>query len=257
MNVLAVVAHPDDLEIAAAGTIRRLIEGNHQVFICVVTDEDNPAICRLRRKESIDAAVTLGIDSSRVLFLGQQDRFAQSGRQACIELNSCLAIHGVKPDMVITHSQHDNHQDHRAVHDLVVSALGDKVALFLFAAVVNSLRHNEFAPKVFVDTTRQWQHKVEALSCYESQAVLGRIRTTEIDLLEREHSEQFGLQRVESFELTYRDQYQAAKLLAQFALQNQSMTNIDYRTNDNDIELKLAIFSPRRNTFKGDIRAGY
>jgi len=221
MDILALIAHPDDLEIAAAGTIFRLTNDKHRVLIAVVTDESDCQIRKIRHAEAVRAAETLGVPASRVLFVGQEDRFARNDKITCRLLQNWMSLNNFQPDVVITHSKNDTHQDHRAVHKLALSATKNTASLYLFAAVINSLRKGDFQPTVFVDTSNQWLRKIEALSCYPSQDVLGRIRTTDIDTHERGYAKQYGVSRVEAFEATYADWTKAAILLRQFALPTQ------------------------------------
>lgn len=218
MNVLALIAHPDDLEIAAAGTICRLIKDKHRVLIGVVTDEAEHDIRIIRQAEAIAAAASIGVPAAQVLFLGQQDRFARNDQNSCEQLNAWLQSHDFRPDVVITHSKNDTHQDHRAVRKLALSATKNTASLFLFAAVINSLRKDMFRPTVFVDTSSYWTRKQKALSCYTSQSVLGRIRLREIDHHERSYAELMGRSRVEAFEASYAKPFNALVLLRQFAL---------------------------------------
>ena len=218
MNVLALVAHPDDLEIAAAGTICGLTDDNHRVLIGVVTDEADANIKRIRQAEAIEAAATMGVPATQVFFLGQEDRFAKNEKSACDLLSDWMQSHNFDPDVVITHSKNDTHQDHRAVHELALSATDQSNTLYLFAAVINSLRVKDFQPTVFVDTSNYWLHKKAALSCYPSQDVLGRIRVKKIDKHERGYAQHLGVSRVEAFEASYEQPFTAALLLRQFAL---------------------------------------
>lgn len=223
MNIIALIAHPDDLEIAAAGTICRLVGQDHKVLIVVVTDEAETEIKNTRQTEALSAAATIGVPANQVLFLGQADRFARNDMNSCRQLQSWMQLHKFKSDVVITHSKNDKHQDHRAVHELALSATKDSAGLYLFAAVINSLRKTDFLPTVFVETSRHWLTKQKALASYASQNLLGRIRIQDIDDHERRHAERLGESRVEAFEATYTDPIVASSLLQQFALPTPSI----------------------------------
>ncbi len=226
MNILALIAHPDDLEIAAAGTICRLVGDNHKVLIVVVTDEADTQTKNIRQTEALRAAAIIGVPANQVLFLGQEDRFAKNDINSCRQIQSWMQLHRFTPEVVITHSKNDNHQDHRAVHNLALSATRDTAGLYLFAAVINSLRQTDFLPTVFVETSRFWPAKQKALNAYTSQALLGRIRIHDIDNHERRHAQQTGASRVEAFEASYADPLVASTLLRQFALPGLPMESL-------------------------------
>lgn len=218
MNILALIAHPDDLEIAAAGTISRLVSEDHKVLIGVVTDESDCEIRTIRQSEALNAAATIGVPASQVLFLGQEDRYASNDVNACRQLQSWLKLRQFSPDVVITHSDKDTHQDHRAVRKLALSATHYSAGLYLYAAVVNSLKKPEFQPSVFVETSQQWETKKAALACYPSQDKLGRIRIQDINQHELTYAQLLGAQRVEAFEANYSDAVMARRLLQKFAI---------------------------------------
>ena len=105
-RVLAITAHPDDVDFSAAGTVARWTEAGLEVVYCIVTDgdaggfdedfprEDMPA---LRRAEQVAAAKCAGV--SDVRFLGYPD-----GRvEASLDLRRDLArvIRQVRPDRVL------------------------------------------------------------------------------------------------------------------------------------------------------------
>lgn len=231
MNILALIAHPDDLEIAAAGTICRLVSENHRVLIGVVTDEVDDEIRKIRQTEALNAAATIGVPANQVLFLGQEDRFARNNVNACRQLQSWMKLHKFKPNVVITHSRNDTHQDHRAVHDLALSTTKETAQLYLFCAVINSLRKSDFLPTVFVDTSQHWDTKKAALACYPSQDELGRIRIKDITEHELSYAQLLGEQRVEAFEASFADPLPALSLLHEFALPGTTIDAIAEQNN--------------------------
>src|SRR4051794_30830971 len=68
-HILAIHAHPDDIEILAAGTVMRLIENGHRVTVVTMTAGDcgtaeSPPeeISRIRRREAAEAAALAGAE---------------------------------------------------------------------------------------------------------------------------------------------------------------------------------------------------
>ena len=113
-RVLAITAHPDDVDFSAAGTIARWTDAGLEVTYCVVTDgdaggvdEDLPRaeVPALRRAEQVAAAKCVGVHDVR--FLGYPD-----GRvEATLDLRRDLArvIRQVRPDRVLCPSPERNY----------------------------------------------------------------------------------------------------------------------------------------------------
>jgi len=124
MRILAIGAHPDDIEFLCAGTLAIYSRRNHEVFMCHVCDGNKGSstyssdeLAKIRRKEAIDAARVIGATS----IWGEM-----SDGEVVLDLNSRLKIIDVirqaNPDLIITHSPDDYHTDHINVSRLVFEA---------------------------------------------------------------------------------------------------------------------------------------
>ena len=134
-RVLVVMAHPDDIEHLAAGTIAHWIDRGVEVTYCVVTDgsaggadADASAdqVGRIRRKEQLAAAAVLGVED--VHFLGYPD--GQLSNTVALRGDLVRLIREVRPHRLLTHSPERNwnfipdaHPDHRACGRAAVEAL--------------------------------------------------------------------------------------------------------------------------------------
>ena len=118
--ILAVHAHPDDIEILAAGTLARLAAGGHRVVIATATageggsDETGPEeTAAIRRREAAAAAAVIGAEY-RCAGFGDLSVFNDdASRRRMTEL-----IRAAAPDIVLTASPADYHPDHEAVSQL-------------------------------------------------------------------------------------------------------------------------------------------
>lgn len=135
-RVLVVVAHPDDAEFWAGGTIAGWTDAGVEVTYCVLTDGDaggfdsavaRDAIPGIRRAEQQDAAALLGVREVR--FLGLAEGSLRGGSR---ELHEDLVrvIRQVRPGRVLTWSPEWNwqrfrscHPDHLATGAAVLSAI--------------------------------------------------------------------------------------------------------------------------------------
>lgn len=135
-RALVVVAHPDDAEFGAGGTIARWTELGTEVSYCVVTDgasgSADPEMTRerlvaIRAEEQRAACKELGVDD--VSFLGYRDGFLEPTIEARRKV--AAEIRRRRPEAVVTLNPalrwsswgYINHPDHRAVGDLVLHSI--------------------------------------------------------------------------------------------------------------------------------------
>jgi LmbE family N-acetylglucosaminyl deacetylase len=191
-RALVVVAHPDDVDFGAAGTVATLTDAGAIVTYCLVTDGDaggfDPDIPRgemgtMRRAEQTRAAKEVGVES--LVFLGHAD-----GRvvyDLALRRDISRVIRQVRPDVVITQSPTRNlasmyasHPDHLATGESTVAAV--------YPDARNPYAHPELLaegleawsvaemwimtgaqPTDCVDVTEQVERKMRALMCHETQ----------------------------------------------------------------------------------------
>lgn len=135
-RALVVVAHPDDAEFGAAGTIATWAKDGTEVRYVVLTDgaagSSDPEMTRerlgpLREEEQRAACAELGV--SDVVFLGHPDGFLEptiaARRQVAAEIRRFRpeAVLTLNPDVRWTPSGRVNHPDHRAAGDLVLHSI--------------------------------------------------------------------------------------------------------------------------------------
>ncbi|NJN44826.1 MAG: PIG-L family deacetylase [Anaerolineae bacterium] len=135
-RVLVIVAHPDDPEFPAAGTIACWASQGVHVTYAIVTDGSKGSsepgmtseqLIAMRQVEQRAAAAVLGVHD--VHFLGYEDGRVINNtdlKRDCVRL-----LRQFRPDVLITHdptariinNQRINHPDHRAVGDAVLDAV--------------------------------------------------------------------------------------------------------------------------------------
>lgn len=133
--VLVIMAHPDDPEFSAGGTIARWSSAGTKVIYLIVTDgskgSDNPELDRsqltdIRRREQRAAAAILGV--TQVEFLDYADGEVYPTRELRRDL--VYGIRRFKPDLLLTHDPtvrivddtRINHPDHIAVGEAALAA---------------------------------------------------------------------------------------------------------------------------------------
>lgn len=161
MNILAVGAHPDDIEIGCGGTLIKYVQKKHNVFLFVFTDGSFGGDPDIRRMEQNDAIGHLG---AQELYWGNfRDTELVNSRELILKLED--VIKKVKPDIVLMNYFEDVHQDHRAAAKAGISATRYIKEVLFFE--VPTTQH--FEPDIFVDIHDVLDKKLELLKVHASQ----------------------------------------------------------------------------------------
>ncbi len=201
MNILAIGAHPDDVEILCAGTLARYARQGHAIFVCSLTSGNMgdlkvppPELGRIRKAEAEAAAAVLG---ARLLWPGITDELVfpnEEQRRVMIDL-----LRQADPDVIFTHSPTDYHPDHRYVSQLVFDSYFQKglphlpgqhesACRFGYTQVyyMDTLAGIGFSPVEYVDITSVIDIKRRMIECHQSQILPMRelAHTDMLDLME-------------------------------------------------------------------------
>lgn len=162
MKVLAVGAHPDDIELGCGGTLAAHVAAGDEVTMLVMTDgKSGPGNVDQRLHEQERAAKTLGAD---LLWGHVPDGIVGNYEQMALHIvENTLRSSGAT--RIYTHGAHDSHQDHRAVALLSFGAARNLSEVLAY----DSPSSRDFRPNLYVDITATLDDKVEALLCHESQ----------------------------------------------------------------------------------------
>lgn len=183
MNVLAIGCHPDDIEVACAGTLAKYVKAGHKVTVCHVANGNlgheiiKPEELRImRRDEARKAGALAGIEvvtcdiGDVMVYEGQKEQ-----RDKVVDV-----IRKVQPDVIITHGPTDYMPDHVAVSRLVFDAsfaasvpqykteISEKAKITPIY-YMDTLAGVNFQPTMYVDITDTIDLKLEMLECHESQ----------------------------------------------------------------------------------------
>lgn len=183
MRVLAVGAHPDDLEILCGGTLARFVREGHEVVMCNATlgdrgsfEHTSEEIGRIRLGEARRAAEICGAEHRTLGFSDTEVNAAdRDQRRAVVDL-----VRETRPDLILTHSTGDYMSDHNETSRLVFDASfhatlplyetglphHGAVTPIYFMETVMGLG---FEPTEFVDVTGTIDVKAAMLSAHESQ----------------------------------------------------------------------------------------
>jgi two-component system, NtrC family, response regulator HydG len=197
-TILALGAHPDDIEIGAAGTLLAHRAAGHEIAILTMSRGARGGRDDDRAGESREAARLLGA----ALYLEDMEDTRISESDPTIGAIKAV-VEAVRPTMLYTHSIHDVHQDHRNTHLAAMVAARGIGSVFCFQSPSATV---DFRPARFTDIEEQMSGKLAAINAFASQAAVRQY--LEPDLIEAtaRYWSRFGPSRyAEAFEVV-RDQ---------------------------------------------------
>ena len=172
--VLAIGAHPDDVEIGAAGALLVHRSMGHEVSILTLSRGARGGSQDTRAGESDQAARAIGA----TLFLDDLKDTRISEGDPTIGAISRV-VDSVRPTVIYTHSPHDVHQDHRNTHRAAMVAARGVGRVYCFQSPSATV---DFRPTRFVTIDDQIDGKLQAINAFASQVEIRRY--LEPDLIE-------------------------------------------------------------------------
>jgi LmbE family N-acetylglucosaminyl deacetylase len=164
-TVLAIGAHPDDLELAIGGMLARLSRESVRVVMAVVSI---PTGFETRRAEAQQAADILGCEL-RVLIDNECKRIDDIKNYQLVGMLDDL-VRELQPAAVLTHSANEFHRDHVTVHNACISTQRLKpFDFFHFNPTMCRPVPVQFHPRAYVDVSNTIDLKMEAIAAHVSQ----------------------------------------------------------------------------------------
>ena len=163
MNILAIGAHPDDIELGCAGTLSLASSiSKHSVFGLVLSSGEAGGDADKRKIEMDKSSKILGLEE---LFYGNlKDTSISEGVETISTIENI--INKVKPDVIFTHTPEDRHQDHRNIALATFSAARNIPNVLCYESPSNVIA---FSPQYFICINETINKKIEALSCFSTQ----------------------------------------------------------------------------------------
>jgi len=181
MRVLAVGAHPDDVELGLGGSIARHRDEGDEVFVLVlsrgekgVKDTIGPVDPsererleikgRIREKETKNALRILGVEEEHVKVLGLPDDGIQPTEETIEKV--LRHVREISPEIIYTHFPEDLHRDHVSTSIITLHA-GRNVRNLIFYESPSTCTN--FSPNFFINISDYITKKLEALRMHETQ----------------------------------------------------------------------------------------
>ncbi len=192
--ILAIGAHPDDIELGCGGTISVASKLGKKVIAVFLSKGEQSGSPQVRPKESMEALSILGVNE--VYFGDFPDSEIPSSRKAIDFLETFYTEN--KPETVLTHTINDIHQDHRQVGWLSVSAFRNAPRILAYETPRVT---QAFSPTYFVDITACVNEKWNALKCHLSQKTKRYITYESMVNLASFRGSQVSIPAAEAFEV--------------------------------------------------------
>ena len=166
MNILAIGAHPDDIETSCGGTLAKYAKAGHKVFTATATNGNVGSstlsmeeIAAIRKEEARRAAAHIGAE---YICLDYDDEMFFEDKTARLDFINLVRY--CKADVILTHNPHDYNPDHeltsKIINDIAVmipvekiktkAPAYDKIPIIVYFEPVNGLG---FVPTEYVDIT--------------------------------------------------------------------------------------------------------
>ena len=180
LDILAIGAHPDDIELGCGGTLMKEIEMGKKVGLMDLTQGElgTRGSKEIRKQEAELARDFMGAKFRDNLLL--DDCFFENNRDNQIKLIS--KIRRYQPDIIMCNATDDRHIDHQKAAKLVVDSCflsGLKKIETTFDGIIQDvwrpvnvyhyIQWKNLEPDFVIDISRYMKQKFDLINCYKSQ----------------------------------------------------------------------------------------
>jgi bacillithiol biosynthesis deacetylase BshB1 len=180
LDILAIAAHPDDVELGCAGTLLVHLRAGRKVGVIDLTRGElgTRGSAAQRDQEAADASRVLGLSARENMRFA--DGFFENNREHQLQL--VAAIRRYQPEIVLTNAVEDRHSDHGRASKLVSDSCflaglakiettdgGERQAAWRPKAVYHFIQDRLLVPDLVVDVTDVWEQKIDSIRAYKTQ----------------------------------------------------------------------------------------
>lgn len=161
LRVLALGAHPDDIEAGCGGTLSKYARNGHRIFLMVLTAGEQGAARGTRTREQQQAAKSL--KAEKIYWGGYPDTKLPMDQRLIQKIER--VVRKVDPHFIFVHFHDDTHQDHRHLASCTMTATRYTKNVMFYEGPTTQ----NFSPTVFVDIDTVLEDKIQALRAHTSQ----------------------------------------------------------------------------------------
>jgi LmbE family N-acetylglucosaminyl deacetylase len=173
LKVLAMGAHPDDMELEAGGTLAKFVKKGYDVYLLILTAggytdiRGNTYSGEDLVNEAKEATKILGVKD--IIFLDYPTKDLPANGEIITKVD--FILNELCPDVLISHHPFDSHQDHKAAADIMFAVSRQGRVRNVLSASTLPYRPNVFAfrPQFYVNITETLETKLNAIRAYKTQ----------------------------------------------------------------------------------------
>jgi LmbE family N-acetylglucosaminyl deacetylase len=169
MRILAIGAHPDDIEVGCSGTLAKYVKAGHDIYLLVMSEGHMGGKRAVRKKEQMKSAKIL---RPRELLWGGCEDTSLSLHMNKMVQDIETVLKKIAPDFIFVQHEEDTHQDHRSLAKATISATRFVRNVLFYEGPTTQ----NFSPTVFVDIKETIDTKFAMLLAHQSQ-----VRKTNIE----------------------------------------------------------------------------
>lgn len=172
MNVIAICAHPDDIELNCGGTLLKHKHKGDSIVLIYASDGETTNHKKeiIRSKESAisEAKKASDILGAELYILNYKALDIPFNHRIVAEIESIINKHHA--DTIYTHGPSHSNQDHQRLNKAVIAATRcTKRVLMWEEGIPHSSCHTAFTPHLYIDITDQMPKKIELIEAHETQ----------------------------------------------------------------------------------------
>jgi len=179
-DILAIGAHPDDVELGCGGTIIKMVSEGKKVAVVDLTQGElgTRGTEETRRQEAENAAKILGISARENLKM--KDGFLQNSEE--YQMRIVRMIRKYQPEIVLANAIEDRHPDHAKAAKLISDACflsglrkieteynGENQGAWRPKHIFHYIQWKNIVPDFVIDISEFMDKKIEACLAYQTQ----------------------------------------------------------------------------------------
>jgi LmbE family N-acetylglucosaminyl deacetylase len=186
VNILAIGAHPDDIEFGCGGSLIKYTRKGHRLSLLVMTGGGGGGPADERMIEQAASKEILG--AGEIFWGGFEDTRLPADIDMIRKIES--VIESVRPEFIFCNFPDDTHQDHRHLAQAIMSATRYIRNVLFYEGPTTQ----NFNPQVYVDIADTLEAKLDALRAHRSQVMKTNIEDLSIIEVARSSANFRGIQ---------------------------------------------------------------